>query len=74
MENILFQQYFIFSDTTSPIHSALNANFSASSKNLGKCQAQRLLTVKDIDGVMTKRRKRHSQHFTGEINDPDFVL
>ncbi|KAJ8985820.1 hypothetical protein NQ317_012060 [Molorchus minor] len=28
----------------------------------------------DADGVMTKRRKRHSQHFTGEINDPDFVL
>ncbi|KAJ8984019.1 hypothetical protein NQ317_012242 [Molorchus minor] len=30
--------------------------------------------LKYFDGVMTKRRKRHSQHFTGEINDPDFVL
>ncbi|KAJ8974692.1 hypothetical protein NQ317_004643 [Molorchus minor] len=27
-----------------------------------------------FDSVMTKRRKRHSQYFTGEINDPDFVL
>ncbi|KAJ8985591.1 hypothetical protein NQ317_015082 [Molorchus minor] len=28
-----------------------------------------------IDGVMTKRRKRHSQHFTGEVkNDLQVIL